>query len=471
MGSLEGSLEQPQSLDITSLQKSYAAKAITPAAIIRQVYDRIDSYADKSVWIHLVPKDEALKAAVALATNYSDQESLPPLFGVPFSVKDSIDVAGIPTTVACPSYAYTPEITAPAVQKVLDAGGILIGKTNLDQFATGLVGHRSPYGTPRCIFDSDYISGGSSSGSSVSVGSGQVSFSIGTDTAGSTRVPATLNGIVGLKPTLGTISTVGLVPACKNADCITVLARSIEDAMAAWHTMKGYDEEDVYARPSMPVLPGFPETVRFGIPPSDLLSVLSPAYTELFTQTVNGLSGPKIGFRKVDFVYKPFQAANDMLYGSSIVAQRLVAFDDYLRKHGTEQLHPVIKTIFESSSGFDAVRAYQDIFDLALYKRQAAKQFETSIDILIVPSTVTHFTVSEIEEDPIVRNKLMGSFTHFVNLLDLCAVAIPTGKWTNPNGNLMPFGITLIGQAGRDVELMNLGQRIVDYFEACPQVV
>ncbi|KAL4862430.1 amidase signature domain-containing protein [Aspergillus spectabilis] len=469
-----GSLGVPfeiHSLEIVALQKLYSEKKISPVDIINQVYDRIDSYPDKAVWIHLIPRQQALEAATLLASKYADASPVPPLYGVPFSVKDSIDVAEIPTTVACPSFAYTPDRTAPVVQKVLDAGAILIGKANLDQFATGLVGHRSPYGTPRCVFDSDYISGGSSSGSAVSVGSNQVSFSISTDTAGSTRVPASLNGLVGLKPTLGTLSTVGLIPACKTADCITVLSRTVADARAAWIIMKGYDEEDTYARSLPLVLPSLPATIRFGIPPSSKLSVLSTPYAKLFSQCIDALSGPYLGMERTDFDYSPFEAANEMLYGSSIVAQRLVAFDSYLKEHGTAKLHPVIKAIFESSAGFDAVQAYQDIFDLALYKLQAAKEFLQNIDILVVPSTATHFTVAEIEEEPIARNRLLGSFTHFVNLLDLCAVAIPTGKWTNSKGNLMPFGITLIGPAGRDVDLMNMGERLMEYMSLHPQVV
>jgi Asp-tRNA(Asn)/Glu-tRNA(Gln) amidotransferase A subunit family amidase len=264
---------------------------------------------------------------------------------------------------------------------------------------------------------------------------------------------------------------VGLVPACKTADCITVIARSVDDAREAWKVMKGYDEDDVYARPFLPTLPSFPAIIRFGIPPTEKLSVLSPSYMQLFSHVIDTLSGSDSGFQNCFIDYTPFQSANDMLYGSSIVSQRLVAFDDYLKQHGMEKLHPVIKTIFESSSGFDAVRAYQDIFNLALYKRQAHKQFKNGIDILIVLSTVTHFTVAEIEEDPIARNKLMGSFTQFVNLLDLCAVAIPTGKWKNPKGNLMPFGITLIGEAGSDTELMDIGEKIIEYMKVHPLVV
>ncbi|KAL3459305.1 amidase signature domain-containing protein, partial [Aspergillus heterothallicus] len=258
MGSLEGSTELP--LDITSLHSLYASGSLTPTTLINHLYDRIESYPDKAVWIHLIPRSEALAAASTLTTKYVNPATtpLPPLYGIPFSVKDSLDIASIPTTLACPSFAYTPTQTAPAVLKALAAGALLIGKTNLDQFATGLVGHRSPYGTPRCVLDSEYISGGSSSGSAVSIAGGLVSFAIATDTAGSTRVPAALNGLVGVKPTLGTVSTVGLVPACKTADCVTVLARRVGDARAALRVIRGFDEGDVFARRGgLPTNPAF----------------------------------------------------------------------------------------------------------------------------------------------------------------------------------------------------------------------
>lgn len=446
------------SLDVASLQSVYSTRELSPLDVVHFIYKQIASYHDKAVWIHLISIADALDYASSLVQRFKGKP-LPPLYGVPFSVKDSIDVAGIPTTVACRSFAYNPTRTAPVVQKILDAGGILIGKTNLDQFATGLVGHRSPYGTPRCVFDSDYISGGSSSGSAVSVAACLVSFTVATDTAGSTRVPATLNGLVGLKPTLGTLSTVGLVPACKTADCITVITRTFADVRAAWEVMKGYDDEDVYARSSLPSCLPWPSAIRFGVPPDNLLALLSTDYARLFSLVVELLSS-SLGCVRTPFDYGAFQSANNMLYGTSIVAQRLVAFDSYLQIHGPDDLHPVIREIFSSSSGFDAVRAYQDIFDLASYKRRAEIQFR-DIDILVVPSTIKHFTVAEIDEDPIGRNKLMGTFTHFVNLLDLCAVSVPAGMWKNARGNEMPFGVTLIGQAGRDKDLMELGSRLM----------
>lgn len=288
-------------LNIENLERLYTKGAIDPVDVVRLVYKRIDEYHDKAAWITLVPQVEALEAAQELTRRYPDPESRPALYGIPFSVKDSIDIAGMPTTLACRSYAYTASLTAPVVDRILAAGGILIGKTNLDQFATGLNGTRSPYGSPRCVHDAEYISGGSSSGSVVSVGANQVSFAVATDTAGSTRVPSALNGMIGLKPTLGTISTVGLVPACKTADCITIIAKTVETTRHALKVMRSYDENDIFARDNLQlaVLASQPSwwdsrqdtRVRYAIPPQETINAtLSETYLDLFGKVLQKLS-------------------------------------------------------------------------------------------------------------------------------------------------------------------------------------
>ncbi|GAA5941790.1 hypothetical protein JCM3775_000106 [Rhodotorula graminis] len=451
------------SLVISALHAAYASGATTPTEVVRAVHERLTAYAadvDPAVWIDVVPLDTLLERAAELERAH-DGKDKPALFGVPMSVKNSIDVAGFKTTLACPDFAYVAEKTAPAVQRALDAGAILVGTTNLDQFATGLVGHRSPYGTPRSVFDKEYISGGSSSGSAVSVGAKLVSFSIGTDTAGSTRVPASFNGVVGLKPTLYSISTVGLVPACKTADCVTVLAPTVDDARQVYDVLRAFDPNDSLARPydklTSGLAPWRSEGIKFATPPAELLEVLSAPYAQLYKQAVDKLARGGL-VNAEGFNYEPFEQANNMLYGSSIVAQRLVAFDDYLTAHGTSTMHPVVASIFAASSGFSAVRAYQDLFLLASYKRRVELEFEKA-DVLVVPSTVTHWKVAEVDEDPLGRNKILGSFTHFVNLVDLCAISVPAGTWTNPSGNEMPFGLTFIAPAGRDAELMRLAER------------
>ena len=456
-----------ESLGIEALLTGYAKGLFNPVDVVHAVYDRIEEYADKAVWITIAPREGAVAYAQHLISQF-EHKAWPPLYGVPFSVKDNIDVTAYPTTVACPTFAYKATETAPVVQKLLDAGAIFIGKTNLDQFATGLNGHRSPFGTPRCVYDPDYISGGSSSGSAVSVAANLVSFTVATDTGGSTRIPAALNGVVGLKPTHGTLSTVGVVPAVRTADCVTVIAKSVEDAHAAWQIMKGYDEDDIYSRHTLPTWPRpWPrgdddDPVRFGIPSSDALAVLSSEYDALFDEALDGLVELLHFTRVKDFDYSAFHEANSMLFGSSVVTQRLAAFDEYISQHGFEHLHPVVQDIFTSDTDYTAEKAYLDIFTLQKLRKQAEAQFRDHIDVLVVPSTVRHFTVAQIEEEPVHRNNVLGTYAYFVNLLDLCAVAVPAGVWRNDKGKVMPFGVTLIAQAGRDEDLFALAKRVTD---------
>jgi allophanate hydrolase len=454
-------------LRLPCLRAGYVAGTISPVDIVHQVHQSISSYHDKAVWIHVVPEAALLARAQQLLEAHRDLDSLPPLFGIPFSVKDSIDVAGLPTMLACPSFAYKAEASAVVIERILQAGAILVGKTNLDQFATGLTGTRSPYGAPRCVLDSDYISGGSSSGSAVSVAASLVSFSICTDTGGSTRVPAALNGVVGFKPTLGCISATGLFPACKNIDCVCVMARTVDDAEVVWDVAKSFDLSDPFSRRELPSWAPWGSPIRFGVPCTESLETLSPAYARLFRDTITTLCD-STDYVDKEFDYGPFESANQMLYDSSIVAQRLLAFEDYTSLHGLEALHPAIKATFESAraNAFDAIKAYQDIFSLAHHKRDAETEF-SKIDILIVPSTVCHWTMAELEEDPMGRNKVMGTFTNFVNLLDLCAISVPVGSWQSVNDKTMSFGVTIIGQAGKDAEISRVGKKIMELRSSC----
>jgi allophanate hydrolase len=454
-------------LRLPCLRAGYIAGTISPVDIVRQVHQSISSYHDKAAWIHIVPEAALLARAQQLVYAHRDLDAVPPLFGVPFSVKDSIDVAGLPTTLACPSFAYTAKANAVVVDRILQAGAILVGKTNLDQFATGLTGTRSPYGVPRCMLDSDYISGGSSSGSAVSVAASLVSFSMCTDTCGSTRVPAALNGLVGFKPTLGCISATGLFPACKNIDCVCVMARTVDDAEAVWNVARPFDLIDPFSRRELPSWAPWGSPIRFGVPCTEALETLSPTYGRLFHDTITTLCGSTDYVNK-EFDYSPFESANQMLYDSSIVAQRLLVFQDYTSSHGLETLHPAIKVTFESAraNAFDAIKAYDDIFSLAKHKRNAETEF-SKIDILIVPSTVCHWTMAELEEDPMGRNKVMGKFTNFVNLLDLCAVTVPVGTWQSVNHKTMSFGVTVVGQAGKDAEILRVGKKVMKLRSSC----
>jgi allophanate hydrolase len=455
----------PINLQLSYLRASYVAGTFSPVDVVRQVHQSISSYHDKAVWIHTVPEADLLACAKELEATYGDRKPLPALYGIPFSVKDSIDVAGLPTTLACPSFAYVAEANAVVVERLQQAGAILVGKTNLDQFATGLTGARSPYGAPRCVQDSDYVSGGSSSGSAVSVAASLVSFSICTDTGGSTRVPAALNGIVGFKPTLGCISTTGLFPACKNIDCVCIMARTVDDARIVWDIAESFDPTDTFSRRALPKWSPWSSPIRIGVPYDETLQALSPSYARLFRDSIAVICNHH-EFAREQFDYSPFESANQMLYDSSIVAQRLLAFDDYTSSHGLEMLHPDIKLTFESARAnkFDAVKAYKDIFSLAQHKRDAEAKF-TKIDVLIVPSTVCHWTMSELEEDRMGRNKVMGKFTNFVNFLDLCGISVPVGSWKSSNGKTMSFGITIIGQAGKDSEILAVGKKILKLFQ------
>jgi allophanate hydrolase len=476
--SLSLSLSSKINLDVVDLRADYAARRVSPVDVVRHVYERITTYPDPAVWIYLVPQEEALRRAEQLVAThkyeYKDDESaespLPPLFGIPFSVKDSIDIAGLPTTLACPTFAYTATQTAPVIARLLAAGAILIGKTNLDQFATGLAGVRSPHGAPRCVHDAAYISGGSSSGSAVSVAASLVSFTVCTDTGGSTRVPAALNGVVGLKPSLGTVSNVGVVPACRNIDCVCVMARTVRDVRDVWRVMRAFDERDIFARQHLPPWPPWRDPVRFAFPPADeIRGFLAPAYADMFGKVVDALRNQGSESWCVEaasalFDYTPFAAANQMLHDSSIMAQRLLAFEPYIQTHGLGSLDPAIAQTFRNgmAKNFSATRAYDDIFTLAAHKRAAEVQFRDHIDVLVVPSTVDHFTVAQLAEEPMARNAAMGRFAHFVNLLDLAAVSVPVGWWVGENGKRLPFGVTVVGQAGKDEELMKFGEKIME---------
>ncbi|KAI5924103.1 putative glutamyl-tRNA amidotransferase subunit A [Camillea tinctor] len=460
---------QTLNLTIPTLLSAYRTGSLTPSQVITTIYDRIATYPHtSSLWLTLIPRASALQRAQQLQAAHPSSSSspLPPLYGIPFSVKDSFDVTPHPTTAACPSFSYTRASTAPCVRSLLAAGAILIGKTNMDQFGTGMTGCRSPHGVPPCAHDPAYIPGGSSSGAAVSVALGFACFALGTDTAGSVRVPAALNGVVGLKPTLGTVSTVGVVPAVPTADAVGVLARGADDARAVLGVVRAYDSADVYARAHVPPPPPWGSPVRFAAPPADLLRrVLSREYLALYGEAVAALSALGCADRTGDFGYAPFARAGALLYGGSMVAQRLVSFGAYLAAHGTAGLHPVTREVFSraQAANHDAVRAYSDMHALQGYRRAAEMEFRDRADVLVVPSTVAHYTIAEVEADPLGTNERMGEFAHFVNPLDLCAVAVPAGRWTNANGNEMPFGVTLIAPAGRDYDVLGLGKRLMEY--------
>ena len=471
-------------LSIAALQKSYAA-GLSPVTVMEATLNRIEKYTeiDPAVWIYREPTDTVLERARQLQSQWPNPNARPTLFGVPFSVKDSIDIAGLPTTTACPSLAHVPSKTAPSVDVLLSRGAIFVGKTNLDQLATGLTGCRSPYGIPRSVFHHDYISGGSSSGNCVSVGADLVSFSLATDTAGSGRVPALFNGVVGFKPTRGLVSAQGVTPACLSLDCIAIIAKNVDDARTVWDLSVAFDPDDRYAKNWSPSMTRHINSIgpqansfSFGIPPPEALAICNPIYRSKFNEAVQKLQ--QLGGRLRSIDWTPFEKAGRLLYEGSFVSERLASLPDDFLERNRSNLHPVIADIFSNvtARNSSAVDAYRDLQAKALYTRQAEKVFaydsDTSVDVVVVPTAPTHWRVDEVLEDPIAKNSVLGEFTHFGNVLDLCGVAVPAStyavesetdvnkdKTMSESGHWLPFGITFLGGSRMDAETLDIAER------------
>jgi allophanate hydrolase len=438
---------------IRDLHAAYAA-GIKPADVIADVYRRIAAADDPGIFIALRPEADARAAAAKLPPF---DPAAKPLWGIPFAVKDNIDVAGMPTTAACPAFAYTPERNAFAVQRLLDAGAIVIGKTNLDQFATGLVGVRSPYRVPRNTFSAAYVPGGSSSGSAVAVAHGLVSFALGTDTAGSGRVPAALNNVVGLKPSLGSVSASGLVPACRTLDTISVFAGTVGDADTVYRIMQAYDPADGFSRAeAIPRPPGtIPPGLRVGVPDragrlfgGDALS--EAAFDASLADLKLVLNSDVL--TAIDMA--PLFAVAGLLYTGPWVAERYHAVRELITRRPDDILS-VTRTIISGASAYSAADAFDGLYKLADLRRRT-EPIWTAIDVLAVPTYPRPRTVADLAADPIGPNSELGTYTNFVNLLDLCALAVP-GRF---RGDGFPSGITLIAPHGRDGLLAAIGARL-----------
>ncbi|QBK06296.1 allophanate hydrolase [Hylemonella gracilis] len=380
---------------------------------------------------------------------------LQPLAGLRFAAKDNIDAAGLRTTAACEAFAYAPAVNATVVQKLLDAGAALAGKTNLDQFACGLNGTRSPWGAVPNAFDPAYVSGGSSSGSAYVVATGQVDFALGTDTAGSGRVPAGLNNIVGLKPSKGLISARGVVPAAQSVDCVSIFARSVGLAAQVLDAARGYDAEDPYSRALTLADRPFPKTFRFGVP--DALEFFGDTLAEAeFDRARARLR--ELGGVEVRFSYRSFAESAALLYESALVAERYAAIRDFFDAHEVDVMAPV-RGIIAQGRAYDAADLCAAQTRLRALAQQAAAQWQAAggqgMDLMLVPTAPTHYTIAQMQADPVVLNRNLGAYTNFVNLLDYAALSVPSS--IRPDG--LPFGITLIGPCGSDWQLAELGQR------------
>ena len=434
---------------IGSLRAAYRRGAAV-SDCVSGAYDRIAAHRDNPIWITLVPRDAVLEQAKALERQ-SASERARPLWGIPFAVKDNIDVAGMPTTAGCPQYAFVAGENAPVVQRLLDAGAILIGKTNLDQFATGLVGTRSPYGACRNAFDPRFISGGSSSGSAVAVALGLVAFTLGTDTAGSGRVPAAFNNIVGLKPTRGAISTRGVVPACRSLDCVSIFARDCADAIEVLRVARGYDREDPFSRRAETRMAACADARRFAVPRQREFFG-DREYARLFEESIARLCA--LGFEAIEVDYAPFLEAQRLLYDGPWVAERCAAIGEFAAQH-PDALDPVVRGILDRAAPLSAIDAFNGAYHLARLRREIEGLWE-QVAVLLVPGAPTIYTIAQVEADPVALNSRLGWYTNFVNLLDLAAINVPAGL----RADGMPFGISLIGPAHADEALATIGGRM-----------
>ena len=443
-----------QSLDIASLHGAYRAGVLTPVALMETLLRRIDARGADHVWITGPDPAGLLAAARALEAKGPEGK---PLYGIPFAIKDNIDLAGSPTTAACPAFAYASAASAPAVQRLVEAGAIPIGKTNLDQFATGLNGTRSPYGTPRSPFNPDQVPGGSSSGSAVAVAAGLASFALGTDTAGSGRVPAAFNNLIGLKPTCGYISTRGVVPACRTLDCVSILALTAADALSVLEVASGFDAADPYSR--------WPDTTaadtarhtfagsRLGVPqPHQLKFFGNAAGAERFAATI-GLA-ERLGANLIEIDFAPFLEAARLLYEGPWIAERYVAIRDFFARQ-PEALHPVTRQVIGAGAAPSAADAFESFYRLRELHR-ATEPLWQQIDALMTPTAGRQYTVQELLADPVNLNSALGYYTNFVNLLDLAAIAVPAGLQEDG----LPFGVTLVAPAWHDAALAALGDAL-----------
>jgi allophanate hydrolase len=423
----------------------YRTGAINPRDKLHEL--RASLRASDPAWIYIVSANELDQQLDQLAA--ADPFALP-LFGVPFVVKDNIDAAGLPTTAGSPAFTYIAKKDAATVARLRAAGAVVIAKTNMDQFATGLVGTRSPFGAVPNSFDDKYISGGSSSGSAVAVARGVVPFSLGTDTAGSGRIPAGLNNIVGLKPTKGRFSTRGVVPACRSLDCVSIFSLTVDDADFVAELLEDFDPIDPYSRPAASNSPGLGESPTLAIPAA--LEWFGDEYAgaawdnALDTMTV-------LGVRLVELDFSPMQALAELLYGGPWVAERHAAIADFMADKA-DQMNPVVRSIIEQAKQFTATEAFR-----AEYRRaELTRQIQTlmaGVSALLVPTAPRFPTIAQVDADPIAVNSQLGVWTNFVNLADCSAIALPAGF----REDTLPFGITLIGSAWQDTALAEFGRR------------
>jgi allophanate hydrolase len=434
---------------VAAIVAAHRAGQLSPGETVARSYQRIRDHADPAIFISLRDEKDALAEAEGLRAK--DAAALP-LYGVPVAVKDNIDVQGLPTTAACPAFSYMPSHDATAVARLRAAGAIIIGKTNLDQFATGLVGVRSPYGIPKNPLNGDLVPGGSSSGSAVAVSAGLVPLALGTDTAGSGRVPAMLNNIVGLKPSLGMISTAGVVPACRTLDCVSVFSLTVDDAITALAAMTAPDGADPFSRdrPLGGITP-LPGRLRLGLPRSGQLIFFGDKASEAaYGDALKRWAA--LGATLVEFDLEPFYETARLLYEGPWVAERYLVIRDLLAS-SPEAIHPVTREITIAGARLTAAETFSALYRLQALRKVAERAF-ADMDAIVLPTAPTAYTTAQVLANPIELNSRLGTYTNFVNLLDLCGLALPAAM--RPDG--IPFGITLLAPAGKDALLASIGR-------------
>ncbi len=440
-------MSDTDSLLISNLHRLYRTGRLTPVQLIQPLTAVPDDAPRRNIWITRLDFEHVTPYLRALEGESSDSR---PLYGIPFVIKDNIDLAGVATSAGCPDYSYIAERSAAVVQRLIDAGAIPLGKTNLDQFATGLVGARSPYGACRNSVDAEYISGGSSSGSAVAVALGLASFSLGTDTAGSGRVPAAFNNIVGLKPTLGRLSTTGVVPACRSLDTVSIFALSSGDAGLVLGAAEGFDAADAYSRRLPDAALG---GKRVGIPRREQLQFFGDAdYARLFDTAVRQLQS--LGFTPVTIDLTPFLEAARLLYDGPWVAERFAAVGDFVEENPAAVLE-VTRRIIIGGSRPSASAAFRGQYQLMALKRACETQW-AGMDLLALPTAATIYKVAAVEADPVHLNSNLGLYTNFVNLLDLAGVSVPAGF----RADGLPFGVSLVGPCASERALLDVADRL-----------
>ena len=434
---------------VAAIVAAHRAGTVSPAQTVARSFQRIRDHNDPAIFISLRDEKEALAEAEALTAKDAARLAL---YGIPVAVKDNIDVAGLSTTAACPAFAYSPSRDATSVARLRAAGAIIIGKTNLDQFATGLVGVRSPYGIPNNPMRGDLIPGGSSSGSAVAVSAGLVPLALGTDTAGSGRVPAMFNNIVGLKPSLGLISTAGVVPACRTLDCVSVFSLCVDDAMTALAAMAGPDGADPFSR-NRPLaqISAFPADLKLGVPRDGQLIFFGDKASEAaYSDALKRWTA--LGATLVGFDLEPFYETARLLYEGPWVAERYLVIRDLLAS-SPEAIHPVTREITVAGARLGAADTFAALYRLQALRKISERAF-AGIDALVLPTAPTAYSTAQVLANPIELNSRLGTYTNFVNLLDLGGLALPAAIRADD----IPFGITLLAPAGQDAKLASIGR-------------